>query len=114
MIAPISSWAAAVSSYADGTGLSGFELFIKAIPYNFYSLLTIVFVVLMIVLKADYGPMRRHERNAILFGDVHSTDERVDGMETEENPNGRVIDLLLPVVVLIAISVVGLLYIGGM
>ena len=103
-----------MSSYADGTGLSGFELFIKAIPYNFYSLLTIVFVVLMIVLKADYGPMRRHERNAILFGDVHSTDERVDGMEADENPNGRVIDLLLPVVVLIAISVVGLLYIGGM
>ena len=114
MIAPISSWAAAVSSYADGTGMSGFELFIKAIPYNFYSLLTIVFVVAMIVMKADYGPMRRHERNAILYGDVHSTDERVDGMETEENPNGRVIDLLLPVVVLIAISVVGLLYIGGM
>ena len=114
MIAPISSWAAAVSSYADGTGLSGFELFIKAIPYNFYSLLTIVFVVVLIVLKADYGPMRRHERNAILHGDVHSTDERVDGMETDENPNGRVIDLLLPVVVLIAISVVGLLYIGGM
>ena len=114
MIAPISSWAAAVSSYADGTGLSGFELFIKAIPYNFYSLLTIVFVVVIIVMKADYGPMRRHERNAILFGDVHSTDERVDAMETEENPNGRVIDLLLPVVVLIAISVVGLLYIGGM
>ena len=114
MIAPISSWAAAVSSYADGTGLSGFELFIKAIPYNFYSLLTIVFVVVMVVMKADYGPMRLHERNAILHGDVHSTDERVDGMKTEENPRGRVIDLLLPVVVLIAISVVGMLYVGGM
>ena len=114
MIAPISSWAAAVSSYADGTGMSGFELFIKAIPYNFYSLLTIVFVVAMIVMKADYGPMRLHERNAILKGDVHSTDERVDGMETEENPRGRVIDLLLPVIVLIAISVVGMLFVGGM
>ena len=114
MIAPISSWAAAVSSYADGTGLSGFELFIKAIPYNFYSLLTIVFVVVMVVMKADYGPMRLHERNAVLYGDVHSTDERVDGMKTEENPRGRVIDLLLPVVVLIAISVVGMLYVGGM
>ena len=114
MIAPISSWAAAVSSYADGTGMSGFELFIKAIPYNFYSLLTIVFVVAIVLMKADYGPMRLHERNAILHGDVHSTDERVDGMKTEENPRGRVIDLLLPVVVLIAISVVGMLYVGGM
>ena len=114
MIAPISSWAAAVSSYADGTGLSGFELFIKAIPYNFYSLLTILFVVVLVVMKADYGPMRLHERNAILYGDVHSTDERVDGMETEDNPRGRVIDLLLPVIVLIAISVVGMLYVGGM
>ena len=114
MIAPISSWAAAVSSYADGTGMSGFELFIKAIPYNFYSLLTIIFVVAMIVMKADYGPMRAHERNAIINGDVHSTDERVDGMETEENPRGRVIDLLLPVIVLIAISVVGMLFVGGM
>ena len=113
MIAPISSWAA-VSSYADGTGMSGFELFIKAIPYNFYSLLTIVFVVAIVVMKADYGPMRNHERNAILFGDVHSTDERVDGMETEQNPRGRVIDLLLPVVALIAISVVGMLYVGGL
>ena len=114
MIAPISSWAAAVSSYADGTGMSGFELFIKAIPYNFYSLLTIVFVVAMVVMKADYGPMRLHERNAVVNGDVHSTDERVDGMETEENPRGRVIDLLLPVIVLIAISVVGMLFVGGM
>ena len=114
MIAPISSWAAAVSSYADGTGMSGFELFIKAIPYNFYSLLTIIFVVAMIVMKADYGPMRTHERNAIINGDVHSTNERVDGMETEENPRGRVIDLLLPVIVLIAISVVGMLFVGGM
>ena len=114
MIAPISSWAAAVSKYADGTGMSGFELFIKAIPYNFYSLLTIVFVVALIVMKADYGPMRAHERNAILNGDVHSTDERVDGMESESNPRSRVIDLLLPVIILIAISVVGMLYIGGL
>ena len=114
MIAPISSWAAAVSEYAGDAGVSGFELFVKAIPYNFYSLLTIVFVVALVVMKADYGPMRTHERNAILYGDVHSTDERVDGMETEQNPRGRVIDLLLPVAVLIAISVVGMLYVGGL
>ena len=113
MIAPISSWAAAVSSYADGTGLSGFELFIKAIPYNFYSLLTIFFVVAIVVMKADYGPMRKHERNAIEKGDLFSTNERVDAMEFTANPKGRVIDLLLPIVSLVIFSVAGLLYIGG-
>ena len=113
MIAPISSWAAAVASYTEGTGLSGIELFVRAIPYNFYSLLTLVFVVAIVVMKADYGPMRVHERNAIEKGDVHSTEERVDGLETEENPRGRVLDLILPVLVLVIISVFGLLYIGG-
>ena len=113
MIAPISSWAAAVASYTEGTGLSGIELFVRAIPYNFYSLLTLVFVVAIVVMKADYGPMRVHERNAIEKADVHSTEERVDGLETEENPRGRVLDLVLPVVVLVIISVLGLLYIGG-
>lgn len=112
MIAPISSWAAAVSSYADGTGFSGIELFIKAIPYNFYSLLTLVFVIAIIFLKADYGPMRRHELNA-LKGDLFSTDERVGGDDVEANPRGRVIDLVLPIVALVVISVVGLLYVGG-
>ncbi|MBR5500118.1 MAG: Na+/H+ antiporter NhaC family protein, partial [Clostridia bacterium] len=113
MIAPISSWAAAVSSYAEGTGLSGIELFIKAIPYNFYSLLTLVFVVAIVVLKADYGPMRRHELNAIENGDLFSTEERVDGEEYESNPKGRVVDLILPVVILVIVSVLGLVYIGG-
>lgn len=113
MIAPISSWAAAVSSYAEGTGLSGIELFIKAIPYNFYSLLTLVFVVALVVMKADYGPMRRHEINAIENGDLFSTEERVEGEEYESNPKGRVVDLILPVIVLVIISVLGLVYIGG-
>ena len=113
MIAPISSWAAAVSSYAEGTGLSGIELFIKAIPYNFYSLLTLVFVVAIVVMKADYGPMRRHELNAIENGDLFSTEERVDGEEYESNPKGRVVDLILPVVILVIVSVLGLVYIGG-
>ena len=113
MIAPISSWAAAVSSYAEGTELSGIELFIKAIPYNFYSLLTLVFIIALVVMKADFGPMAKHERNAIENGDLFSTEERVDGMAVEANAKGRVIDLILPVVVLVAISVVGLLYIGG-
>jgi len=113
MIAPISSWAAAVSSYAEGTGLSGIELFIRAIPYNFYSLLTLVFVVAIVIMKADYGPMAKHERNAIEKGDLFSTDERVGGEEVFANPRGRVADLILPVVVLVIISVIGLLYIGG-
>ncbi len=113
MIAPISSWAAAVASYTEGTGLSGIELFVRAIPYNFYSLLTLVFVVAIVIMKADYGPMRLHEQNATQKGDLFSTDERVDGLEAESNPRGRVLDLVLPVVALVIVSVIGLLYIGG-
>ena len=64
MIAPISSWAAAVSKFTEGTGLDGLGLFIKAIPYNFYSLLTFVFILGLVVMNADYGPMAVHERNA--------------------------------------------------
>ena len=113
MIAPISSWAAAVASYTEGTDLSGIELFVKAIPYNFYSLLTLVFVVALIFLKADFGPMRRHELNAINNGDLFSTDERVDAIKYEANPKGKVIDLILPIIVLVVVSVLGLIYIGG-
>jgi len=113
MIAPVSSWAAAVSEFSEGTGFSGIELFIKAIPYNFYSLLTLIFVVAMVVMKADYGPMAKHEKNAIENGDLFSTKERVDEQDTFANPRGRVIDLILPVVMLVVISIVGLLYIGG-
>ncbi len=113
MIAPISSWAAAVSSYTEGTGLSGIELFIRAIPYNFYSLLTLVFVIAIVLMKADYGPMAMHEKNAIEKGDLFSTDERVDGLEAATNENGNVLDLVLPIVVLVVVSVLGLLYIGG-
>ncbi len=113
MIAPISSWAAAVASYTEGTGLSGIELFVKAIPYNFYSLLTLVFVIALIFLKADFGSMRRHELNAINNGDLFSTNERVEGMETEVNPKGKVIDLILPIILLVVVSVFGLIYIGG-
>jgi len=113
MIAPISSWAAAVATYTEGTGLSGIELFIKAIPYNFYSLLTLVFVIAIVLFKADYGPMRIHEMNAIEKGDLFSTDERVDGMEAEANPRGRVLDLVFPIIVLVVASVFGLLYVGG-
>ena len=113
MIAPVSSWAAAVSSYTEGTGLSGIELFIKAIPYNFYSLLTFVFVIALVLMKADFGPMAMHEKNAVENGDLFSTDERVAGDDVSANPNGKVIDLILPIIVLVVLSVLGLLYIGG-
>ena len=116
MIAPISSWAAAVAISTAGTSLGemdGIVLFIKAIPYNFYSLLTFVFIIGIILLKADFGPMRKHELNAIENGDLFSTDERVDGMTTDSNPRSRVLDLVLPVIVLVAAVVIGMIYTGG-
>ena len=115
MIAPISSWAAAVSSTAEDldTGISGIQLFIRAIPYNFYSLLTFVFVLGLILMQVDYGPMARHEHNAVEHGDLFSGQERVNSEEVVSNPRSRVIDLVLPIVILVVISVVGLLYVGG-
>ena len=115
MIAPISSWAAAVSSYAEGTGYSGLELFVRAIPFNYYSLMMILFVVLMVVLKVEFGPMAKHERNAIEKGDLFTTGESSNkaNEELEVNEKGKVIDLVLPVLVLIGICVFALVYIGG-
>jgi len=116
MIAPISSWAAAVAIATQGTSLAemdGMVMFIRSIPFNFYSLLTFVFIIAIIVMKADFGPMAIHERNAIEKGDLFSNDERVDGMETETNPHSRVIDLILPILVLIATAVIGMIYAGG-
>ena len=113
MIAPVSSWAAAVATYAeDGQGL---KLFISAIPYNFYSLLTFVFIIAICAMSFDYGSMALHEYNAMYNGDLYTTGERVDKeLEGEEtNPNGKVIDLILPVIFLIAVSVFALIYIGG-
>lgn len=114
MIAPISSWAAAVSSYAEGTGYSGLELFVRAIPFNYYSLMMILFVVLMIVLKVDFGPMKKHEKNAIEKGDLFTTGESTNkaSEELEVNEKGRVIDLILPILVLIGVCVYALVYIG--
>ncbi len=111
MIAPISSWAAAVASYAEeGQGLS---LFIKAIPFNFYSLLTLVFIVTITLMKFDYGPMRMHEVNAKKNGDLYTSGEKAEAVEDSYNPKGKVIDLVLPILVLIAICVFALLYVGG-
>ena len=115
MIAPVSSWAAAVSEFAEGTGLSGIELFVRAIPYNFYSLLMIVFVVAIIFMKFDYGPMKLHELNAMTKGDLYTSgsDDVEKAEDVEFNPKGKVIDLILPVLVLVVISILGLLYVGG-
>ncbi len=112
MIAPISSWAAAVSEYAPD-GVSGISMFIKAIPYNFYSLMTFVFVLALVLMKFDYGPMKLHEMNAE-NGDLF-TSGTVSANEEDETPStdkARVIDLVLPIIVLIGICVFSLFYVG--
>ena len=112
MIAPVSSWAAAVSGVADdlGTGVSGIQLFVRAIPYNFYSLLTLVFIIGLALMKFDYGPMRRAELAALYEGKLGA---QGDSEEMPANPRGRVIDLVLPVLVLMLTCTVGMLYVGG-
>ncbi len=112
IIAPISSWAAAVSSYAeDGKGL---EMFIKAIPYNFYALLTIVMMVALVLMKKDFGPMKKHEANA-LNGDIYTTEDRpYANAEVETvNAKGKVMDLIIPIISLIICCVIGMIYTGG-
>ncbi len=115
MIAPISSWAAAVSSYAEGTGYSGLELFCRAIPFNYYSFVTLAFILLTTFLDVDYGPMAIHEKNAIEKGDLFTTGVSTNRAkeEIEKNDKGKVIDLVVPVVVLILVCVFALVYVGG-
>lgn len=118
IIAPISSWAAAVSGTvqdANGADINGIALFIRTIPYNLYALLTIAMVLFIALSGKDFGPMRKHERNAIR-GDVFSgiQPEISDCSEEKDHPKGKVIDLILPVVVLIVFSVLGMLYSGGL
>lgn len=113
IIAPISSWAAAVSSYVEGK--DGFAIFIQAIPYNFYALLTIVMMVAITVMKIEYGPMRMHELNAVK-GDIYTTPDRpyADAeSEKKENVKGKVIDLVFPVLALVVCCVIGMIYTGG-
>ncbi len=112
IIAPVSSWAAAVSSYVtDGNGL---YLFIRAIPFNFYAILTIVMMIFLTVTGTDYGPMAKHETNAKEKGDIFSgVKSMADELSAEANPRGKVIDLILPIVVLIASCIVGMIYSGG-
>ncbi len=112
IIAPISSWAAAVTGFVEGE--DGFSLFIRAIPYNYYALLTIVMLITITLLKMDYGPMKRHERNA-MAGDLFTTADRPygDGTEEDEDTTGKVIDLIFPIIVLIGCCIVGIIYTGG-
>ncbi|MBR5222694.1 MAG: Na+/H+ antiporter NhaC family protein [Clostridia bacterium] len=111
MIAPISSWAAAVAEYAPD-GVSGIAMFVRAIPYNFYSLMTFVFIIALVLMKFDYGPMKLHELNAE-NGDLFTSGTvTADENEEEANPKAKVIDLVLPIVVLIGICVYALFYVG--
>lgn len=114
IIAPISSWAAAVSGFAQESDTNGLSLFISAIPYNFYALLTIVMMVVLTVRKVDFGPMALHERNAEL-GDLFTSGNQpvANSDEGERGTKGKVIDLVLPVVVLVICCVIGMIYTGG-
>ena len=111
IIAPISSWAAAVSGTVDG--VNGISLFISTIPYNLYALLTIMMVIFMASADMDFGPMKRHEDNA-RNGDLFTTRNKV--YEDDDQPirsKGKVIDLILPVIILIVLCVIGMIYTGG-
>ncbi|MDD6102451.1 MAG: Na+/H+ antiporter NhaC family protein [Clostridiales bacterium] len=112
IIAPISSWAAAVSGFVKGE--EGFSVFIRAIPYNYYALLTIVAMFTIVLLKVDFGPMKIHEDNA-LKGDLFTTPDRpyANTVEEETETKGTVLDLIFPVAVLIVCCVIGMIYTGG-
>ena len=113
---PISSWAAAVSGVADTMeGVSGLQLFISAIPWNYYALLTLFMLVVLAVFDLDYGPMKVHEDNA-KKGDLYTTPERpyANADDSKNSTNGKVTDLVIPVIILIIFCVTGLLYTGGM
>ena len=111
IIAPVSSWAAAVSGYIADKG--AFETFVSTIPYNFYALLTIVFIIVIVLLKFDYGPMRKYEKNAKEKGDLFS-DGRADVVEDTDisDHKGTVTDLVVPIIILVVFCVLGMLYTG--
>ena len=117
MIAPVSSWAAAVSGYVNSDSVSGIQMFIRQIPWNYYCLLTLLMIVVISILNIDYGPMLTHEYNAQVKDDLFTTPERpfagADDYETGSKGKSSVIDLILPVVVLIATCIIGLIYTGG-
>ncbi len=117
MIAPVSSWAAAVSGYVTSDSVNGIEMFIKQIPWNYYCLLTIVMMVVISLINLDFGPMLKHEYNAQVKNDLFTTPERpFEGADDYEKPSkgkSSILDLVLPVCVLILTCVIGLIYTGG-
>ncbi|MDY6286577.1 MAG: Na+/H+ antiporter NhaC family protein [Lachnospiraceae bacterium] len=114
IIAPVSSWAAAVSGYAP-EGTNGIQLFIRTIPYNFYALLTIAMMIMLTVSKTDYGPMALHEKNAVVNNDIYTTPDRpyANAGDDKISSRGKVVDLVVPVVVLVICCVIGMIYTGG-
>ena len=112
IIAPISSWAAAVTGFVKGE--DGFSIFIRAIPYNYYAILTIIMMVTLVLAKEDYGPMKAHEKNAI-EGDLFTTGVRAFEYATENAiyNKGKVIDLVFPILSIIVCCVIGMIYSGG-
>ena len=110
IIAPISSWAAAVSGFVEGE--DGFSIFISAIPYNFYALLTIVMMIGLVLMNVDFGPMKKYEENA-LKGDLFSDESETAKSEEPVSSKGKVIDLLIPIITLIICCVIGMIYTGG-
>ena len=116
MIAPVSSWAAAVAGYVQSDSVNGIELFIRQIPYNYYCLLTLLMIIVISLLNIDYGPMFTHEYTAQVKDDLFTTEHRPfagDDEYEEGAKKGSVLDLILPVIVLIAACVIGLIYTGG-
>ena len=115
IIAPVSSWAAAVtSSVPEGSGINGFTMFLRTIPYNYYAVLTVVMSLFLIFTGAEFGPMKLNEDNA-KNGDLFTTTDRPYGDDVDDgsDTNGHVIDLLAPVLVLIAACIFGMVYTGG-
>ena len=113
IIAPISSWAAAVSGFVEGE--NGISLFIKAIPYNYYALFTIAMMILLVMMHVDYGPMYKHEYNAVHNNDLYTTPDRPYANAEEEkiSSKGKVIDMVFPIIALVIGCVIGMIYSGG-
>lgn len=116
MIAPVSSWAAAISGYVTTADINGIELFVKQIPWNYYCLLTLLTIVVISILNLDFGPMLEHEYNAQVKNDLFTTEERpFEGADDYEVSSGKssILDLLLPVIVLIIVCIISLVWSGG-
>ena len=113
IIAPISSWAAAVTGFVENE--NGMHLFLEAIPFNYYALLTILMMVLLVVFKVDYGPMKKHEYNAMHNHDIYTTPERpyANAHDEKIRTDGKIIDMIFPIIVLIICCVIGMIYSGG-